>query len=340
MFGASRHTDNPINWSFAIGRMFDIRIKLHLFFLIFAGLYIIQYAVEGQIFFGLGVTVILFSIVLLHEFGHCFGARYAGGEADEILLWPLGGLAYTRPPHTAGGHLVTTLAGPLVNVVICGATATSLIIGDPDHALAAVPWNPFEPVFIGSLLNPWFWVSEVSRISYILLLFNLVPMYPLDGGRVVQEVLWFKLGYRRSSMIACTTGMVGAIGLGCIAFFAKDNAFLLLGVAVFGYLTCWRQKMMLRAGEMETTSEFGYDFSQGYTSLGRSIGADDPPRRPSWFARRRQAKEERRRQREAEREAANERKLDELLDKVHRDGLHSLTAAERRFLEEASAKRR
>ncbi|MCH7765652.1 MAG: M50 family metallopeptidase [Acidobacteria bacterium] len=57
-------------------------------------------------------AAILFVVVLVHEFGHCFGARYTGGEADEILIWPLGGLAYASPPHNAKAHMITTVAGP------------------------------------------------------------------------------------------------------------------------------------------------------------------------------------------------------------------------------------
>ncbi len=340
MFGSSRYSDNPITWSLPIGRLFGIRIKLHLLFILIAVVFVLKDTMEGNLVRGLGSTAILFAIVLLHEFGHCFGARYAGGRADEILLWPLGGLAYTQPPHRPGAHLVTTLAGPLVNVILCGMTATFLVVSHPSHALGVVPWNPFD---LGLAAIPpatelQSWVALAFYVSYLLLLFNLVPMFPLDGGRVVQEVMWFRIGYGRATMIACTTGMVGAIVLGCVGLLSEE--FLLLGIAIFGYFTCWQQKQMLRATEGMHESEFGYDFSQGYTSLNQSERDDAAPARPSFLSRWSQARAERARRREVEQQAADERKLDELLDKVHRDGIQSLTPAERRFLEQASSKRR
>ena len=218
MFGSSQHTDNPINWSFAIGRLFGIRIKLHLFFLIFVGLYIIRYALDGQFLYGVGVTVTLFSIVLLHEFGHCFGARFTGGEADEILLWPLGGLASVNPPHNAGAHMITTVAGPSVNVVICAVCSAILVLWT--GSLGGVPWNPLHPMLpadltlLATVTEPQIWLMRFFGLSYFLLLINLLPIFPFDGGRIVQAWLWPKKGYVASMELATGTGMVGAIAIG------------------------------------------------------------------------------------------------------------------------------
>ncbi len=344
MFGSSPYSDNPITWSLPIGRLFGIRIRVHLLFVLIAVVLVVRDAADNPdlargLIEGLAFVGILFGIILLHEFGHCFGARAVGGEADEILLWPLGGLAYTQPPHTPIGHLVTTIAGPLVNVLICGACLTFLVIDHPAQSLRVVHWNPFH---LGLAL-PYtsitqVWVSYVFSISYVLLLFNLVPMYPLDGGRIFQSLLWFRIGYRRASVIACTAGMVGAIGVGLLGLLSSE--ILLLGIAIFGYMTCWQQKQMLRAGDGFEESEFGYDFSKGYTSLDRSMSRTTRPKRPSLLQRWRQARAERREQREHERRRTEERMLDALLDKVHAEGLHSLTPSERRFLDHASQKRR
>lgn len=339
MFGSSPHADNPISWSLPMGRLFGVRIRVHLLFVLIAVVIVVDLG-RGLIH-GLAFVGILFGIILLHEFGHCFGARAVGGEADEILLWPLGGLAYTRPPHTPIGHLVTTIAGPLVNVLICGACVTFLVIDHPAHSLGIVSWNPFDlgsAFWYASMTETQLWVSHVFTISYVLLLFNLVPMYPLDGGRIFQSLLWFRIGYRRASLIACTAGMIGAIGVGLLGLLS--NEVLLLGIAIFGYMTCWQQKQMLRAGDGFEESEFGYDFSKGYTSLDRSMSRTTKPKRPSLLQRWRQARAERRQQREHERRRTEEHMLDALLEKVHTEGLHSLTSSERRFLDHASQKRR
>lgn len=342
MAASFRYSDNPITWSFSVGRLFGIRIKIHVLFVLFLVLTAakdIASSTEGLIV-GLGFAAVLFGVVLLHELGHCFGARYAGGEADEILMWPLGGLAYTRPPHTPRAHLVTTLAGPLINVILCGMAATLLVLRRPWAGLGGLPWNPFDavvPYGMGMGFDYWLWSTFL--VSYVLLLFNLIPMYPLDGGRVVQELLWIRLGHRRSTMIACTTGMIGAIGLACVGFLSSERGYMLLGIAIFGYITCWQQRQMLRQQDDFLDGEFGYDFSQGYTSLDRSTREQTRPRRLSMLQRWRIARAQRRQEREHQQHLQEERMLDQLLEKVHRDGLASLTAAERRFLDRVRAKR-
>ena len=141
----------------------------------------------------------LFLIVLLHEFGHVLACRQTGGEADEIVLWPLGGIAFARPPSRAGAELWTIAAGPLVNVALwpvlmlatwaCGASGISQRVPDLERLL-----------FMLWLINKW------------LLIFNLLPIYPLDGGQILRSLLWFKLGRARSLQIAAGVGLVGIVG--------------------------------------------------------------------------------------------------------------------------------
>jgi len=342
-----RHTDNPINWSFSVGRVFDIQIRLHLFFILGA-FYIVSRDVasarevglplSGALGWGLMATAALFVIVLLHEFGHCFGARHVGGGAHEILLWPLGGLASVSPPHRPGAHLITAAAGPFVNVVIfvlLGALFAVWMGG-----LDAIPWHPFRPF---TPLREGIYPTGLHRlllavfgINYILLLFNVcLPVYPLDGGRILQALLWPAKGYRRSMEIATFTGMVGAIVLAVLAFFTEGTSLLLLGIAGFGYLTCYRQRQMLRHEMLTEGGEFGYDFSQGYTSLEEA----EKPRRPGFFARRRAHKLARQTERERSRLQQREQDFDRILAKISHSGMNSLTPQERRFLEEETQRR-
>ncbi|MCH7700111.1 MAG: hypothetical protein IID37_00355 [Planctomycetes bacterium] len=338
---SSRSLDNPINWSFPIGRLFGIAIRLHLFF-VFGALWIIFQSVPSAdsgmplyrgLLYGGGTAAMLFAIVLLHEFGHCFGARYVGGTADEILLWPLGGLASVAPPHTPSANLVTVVAGPMVNVLFCAVSSFALVLWV--GAAGAVPWNPFHPFSPVSAAVAFSegqrWLLYFFGLNYLLLLFNLMPVYPFDGGRIFQCLLWPRKGYRDATMIASGVGMVGAIVLGLIGLLGGQ--YLLLGVAVFGYMTCYQQRQMLKMGAFELDSEFGYDFSQGYQSLERS--SERTPR-PSYWARRRAAKALARERRERERIEALQQRVDAILVKVHDHGLDSLTPQERGILEEAS----
>jgi Zn-dependent protease len=147
----------------------------------------------------------LFAIVLLHEFGHAFACRSVGGRADHIVLWPLGGLAFVDPPPRPGAVLWSIAAGPLVNVVL-------------------VPLFFFATFAAGS--HGWIDISaDVHRllqrlwsINLGLLIFNLLPFFPLDGGQIVRALLWFKLGPIRSLQVAGALGVVGALCLGAVAF--------------------------------------------------------------------------------------------------------------------------
>src|SRR5258708_6359545 len=106
---------DPLTWSLPIGRLFGIVIKVHLLFPFVALALILRAAAKGEPgdwIIATGIEAMLFVSVLLHEFGHCFGARFVDGDAHEILMWPLGGLAYVEVPHTWRANLFTAIAGP------------------------------------------------------------------------------------------------------------------------------------------------------------------------------------------------------------------------------------
>lgn len=340
MNGRPRALDNPLNWSFGIGRLFRIDLRVHVLFVLGAIVVLARSLGKGGggAWSGVIELALLFLIVLIHEFGHCFGCRSTGGEAKEILMWPLGGLAYVAPPHNWRAHLVTAVAGPAVNVVFCLLAATVLIAWT--GSFAAVPWNPchlFTPLAF-DVFNMWSvqkWVVVFFGLNYMILLFNLMPVYPLDGGQVLQCLLWPRKGFGRATSIASGIGMVGAVVIGLVGLLTEQ--YLLLFIAVFGYMTCWQQRQQLKMmGEMDT-GPFGYDFSQGYTSLGKAGGSSESE--PGFLERRRRKKEAR--QRERARHEAKERdaRLDQTLAKVREHGLASLTTAERRFLEKETQRR-
>ncbi len=334
----SRSFDNPINWSFRIGRLFGIDIRVHLLFVLGAFVLLaraFQENVEGGVSTvrdSLIAIALLFLIVLIHEFGHCFGCRAVKGDASEIMLWPLGGLALVGPPHTPRAHLITALSGPAVHPVLCVLAAAVLVLST--GTFASVPWNPFRPFDpiggLGVLHAQWqWWIAYFFGLNLCLLLFNLSPVFPLDGGKVLQSLLWPSMGFRDSMMLASGIGMIGAIGFAVIGIFSQ--AYILFALAFFGYVTCMQQRQQIRMGMYDEGGEFGYDFSQGYTSFERS--AERAGRSPSYWQRRRARKEEARRQREIERLEADRRAVDAILEKISREGMQSLTPRERRILQ-------
>lgn len=104
-----------LNGSFPLFRFAGISVRIHILFILFIGMRLLDGRgnFESELIF----LTMLFGVVLLHEFGHCFGARAVGGDAENILLWPLGGLAYANAPMTPWAQFVTVACGPLVNVV-------------------------------------------------------------------------------------------------------------------------------------------------------------------------------------------------------------------------------
>lgn len=344
-----RPLDNPINWSLRVGRLFAIDIRVHVIFIICAlSMLAMELPRPGSaepviwseaLLFASGSYLILFALVLLHEFGHCFGARWTGGEADEILIWPLGGLASTNPPHTPRAHFLTTAAGPAVNVVVCALCAALLLAWT--GSFGSVPWNPLHPTipvdpkFILTATRGQEWVMRVYGLSYILLLFNLLPIFPLDGGRLLQAWLWKRSDFTQSMMIATGTGMVGAILLGLFGLFIEES-WMLLCIATFGYITCWQLRRATR--DHAEFAGAGFDFPAGGESSWE--GRSERPKRVGWWkryrARRALACAEKERQRLADRQHA----VEEILKKVSREGLRALSARERRILEEETERQR
>jgi Zn-dependent protease len=167
----------------------------------------------------------LFLIVLIHEYGHALACRQVGGAANQIILWPLGGVAYVNPPQRPGATLWSIAAGPLVNValapVLFTAVRMSRIAGMPE----AMP-------------NSFALLRSVYFINLALLIFNLLPIYPLDGGQILRSLLWYILGRARSLMVATFVGFAGVAGLIALAVWLKDMWFAIL--SAFILLNCWR----------------------------------------------------------------------------------------------------
>lgn len=166
----------------------------------------------------------LFLIVMVHEFGHALACRQVGGRADRIVLWPLGGVAYVDPPPRPGATLWSIAAGPLVNVVLMPILFVVAIIGRSSG------WAESMPDF--SRL-----IGTVSMINIGLLIFNILPIYPLDGGQILRSLLWFVLGRARSLMVAAVFGLIGVVGFIGLALWRQD---VWLGaIAVFMLMSCW-----------------------------------------------------------------------------------------------------
>ena len=166
----------------------------------------------------------LFLIVMLHEYGHALACRQVGGRADRIVLWPLGGVAYVQPPPRPGAMLWSIAAGPLVNVALLPVLSALLMLG------RSLRWADAMP-------NAYVLLRAVGFINLVLLVFNLLPIYPLDGGQILRSLLWFWVGRARSLMIATVIGFVGVGGLILAALWMHSVWFGI--IAAFILINCW-----------------------------------------------------------------------------------------------------
>jgi Zn-dependent protease len=174
----------------------------------------------------------LFLIVLLHEFGHALACRQVGGRANRIVLWPLGGVAYVDPPPRPGATLWSIAAGPLVNVALVPVILGLGYVGR--HA----GWYHLAPDL--PVLLKWISVINISLFG-----FNILPIYPLDGGQILRSLLWFVFGRARSLMIAASIGLAGVVGFVGLAVWLRSVWFGAL--AAFMLLNCWSGLKQARA---------------------------------------------------------------------------------------------
>ncbi len=324
--------DDFNSWSVPFMRVLGIAVRIHILYLVIIAarlLWPAQRDAIGFAFAAFGMAT-LFVLVLLHEFGHCFACRWVGGEADRILMWPLGGLAYARPPHNWRAALITTLGGPGVNVVLIPVIGGVLLaMGAPIQALL---YNPFNYTSVWTL--EWFafdtsyvryFVWSAYHMNLVLLLFNmLLPMFPMDCGRVVQELLWSRVGYRKSMLIATNLGIFVAVLVGVFALTSGQN--LLFAVALFCGITSFQERARVRMMEDAGPLEM-YDFSRGYQ--GMPGGNEREERRAYEKARK-----------EQERERKEREEVDRILAKIANQGMASLTRGERKTLEAETARKR
>lgn len=323
----------PLNWllfgSVPLFTAFGIRVRAHSS-LILAMALVLIFGVGGfgDTFVGrLEALSALFLIVLLHEFGHCFTARWVGGSAEDILMTPLGGLAFARPPRRPLPTFLTIAGGPAVNVLICLVTGGALLSLGYSVPVNIFRWGTYVTGF--GAPRGWielnFFIFLVFTTSWALLLFNLWPIYPLDGGQMVQAILWPRVGYLRSMKIAAVTGMIGS-GVMCLVGIFGGLILLFIGLSCF--MTNFSLHQQLKhagPGDIDAPDEVDYS---------ASIYAKDPKsrrRRKGWFARRAASLEE---------ERAEQQKIDAILAKVSAHGMNSLTWLEKRALHRATERQR
>ncbi len=227
-----------MKWSFRLATIAGTELRVHVTFLLLLLWVVISFGAGGNLALAFGALIFicsLFLCVVLHEFGHVFAARRYGIRTPDITLFPIGGVArLERMPRKPEQELVVALAGPLVNVVI--ALVLFLI-------LRRVPTLDLE----FQLTSPRGFAMSLMAVNIWLVLFNLIPAFPMDGGRVFRALLATKLGYARATDIAATVGQGIALVGGVFAF--THHHLILLLVAVFIFIAAGQEASFTRYRE-------------------------------------------------------------------------------------------
>lgn len=402
---------NPLSWAVPLFRAFGVNVRVHiLYFLVTLGLFLREIFRDGAFISPLDVFLfmvpLLFVVILIHEYGHVFGGRHVGGECEEILIWPLGGLAFVDTPREWRAHTFTALSGPLTNIAQC-LLAALVIVGfgyiptlnpldspyvspmknyrdgrvytseyglklyEPNSAnpipierqrelvLAGqvkllekedahgdktlIPGKPADLARIAeqatgyerAVAPVWLvWVNRLFWLNLVLTLLNFIPAYPLDGGQILQGLVWARTDYRQGTVVACIAGFICAMAMFVVSIAVIEP--LIIALCFFVLFACWMKWRQLSEG----MGEFGYDTEKGYSGLDDEETPPKPQKKVGFFKRWLQARAAKKLQQEHEQRAKDDERMDQLLEKINQHGRSSLTAEEDAFMRRVSARYR
>jgi len=253
-----------MSWSLTIGRVAGTEVKLHITFILFlAWIFGANWAAGGmqQAWYSLAFLILLFGCVVAHEFGHVFAARYYGIATPDVTLLPIGGLArLERISEEPREEFVIAIAGPLVNVAIAGVLVIFLGARLDIGMLTSIE----------SAKIPM--IDRLAIVNLFLVLFNLIPAFPMDGGRVLRALLATRMGYVRATEVAAVIGQGFAFALGFIGLFSN---FMLLFIAIFVYLAASSEAHFVAMRSMSRGVPVGAAMMTQYATLAPEADVED-----------------------------------------------------------------
>ena len=228
-----------MSWSISIGSIAGTAIRLHITFILFlAWIFGASYVTGGAdaAWNGLIFMLLLFACVVAHEFGHIFAARAFGVRTPDVTLLPIGGVArLERIPEQPGQEFLIAIAGPLVNVVIA---IVLYQFGGADMRTGAVTAIDNTQISM---------IDRLASVNLFLALFNMIPAFPMDGGRILRALLATRLGFVRATEWAASIGQWFAFALGFIGLFYNP---ILIFIAIFVYLAAASEAHMVMMREV------------------------------------------------------------------------------------------
>lgn len=299
-----------MNWSLRLYRAFGIEVRVHWLLIIILVLQMLQALQKfgtSALIWSPAIALLVFLLVLLHEYGHCIAARRMGGSADTIILWPLGGLAMVSCPHTPRAELITSAGGLLVNAIL-------LVLGflfRKSLMLAAG----------GDGLVTYF-IEVFNEMNLTLILFNLIPCFPLDGGRIFNAILWPIVGYDRALQYTLWLALIISAGLSVYFIFQLNIFFAIAAILVF--LQAYK---ILKMRSLDAASMLIYGTPRSYSRSEQGVPLVQSLQ---------EAREAKRTAQSREMKKKTMENIDQILDKINRVGIEGLTGEERKMLDSTS----
>jgi Zn-dependent protease/predicted transcriptional regulator len=223
-----------MRWSFPIGRIAGIRVELHVTFLLFVVWMAISQGVAsgtpGRALSAVALLLLVFACVLLHELGHALAARRYGIRTRDIILLPIGGIArLERMPEKPAQELVVAIAGPAVNAAIAAALVA---------VFALLGVTPAAVDLQGGMLD------SLLTVNLAMIAFNMLPAFPMDGGRVLRALLAMRMPFARATRVASVVGQGVALLFGAAGLFAGNG--MLMFIALFVFLAAGEERALVQ----------------------------------------------------------------------------------------------
>lgn len=308
--------ENPLAWGFRIGALGPTPIKLHLLFIVYLLaelIFTLPGNRDGIVFVlpRLGAIVLL---VIAREAVHTIAARKAGGQPIEIMLWPMGGLIPPQLPEDSTARLRVTLAPLLFNLALLPLLAVPLYLLTRDwQSLLINPLtlrSPDAVIAFPDGSTAWWLVTlaSVHSVNLVLLLLNLLPMYPLDGARLLESLLARNQSEYRAQRLTVNTGLTVATVVGLLAIVMQDATALFALCVVCGLICSMHRRRL----QFLATADMIPGVSAATFPAAESIDRSDEP------------------------DTIDQDQIDRILAKISRQGMGALTRKERRTLKRAT----
>jgi Zn-dependent protease len=332
-------------WSLSLGRWWGVSVYLHIFFLLSALLALPFTLADTELMMAgiLAVSVLLVS-VSLHELAHAVAAVRVGGKVDAIVLGPVGGLISPRVPDEPEIHLFVAMAGPIVHLLL--AVLAAVVLASVGNTQLVGLLNPLAtPIDLVEPGSAWLVAAKLTLwLNWILMLLNLLPAYPFDGGPILRALLWPALGRRTARVVTARIAMGAAVTLWAASILTLGNELpaqvpMWIPLVILGVFVFFSARQDLSAGDPLDWAEqpAGYQVNSDGLDLLDSMWSSDDDEEGVLVKHQQRQQPERS---EGIQESSEDARVDDILARLYNSSWDALSPDEVAILQRASQRYR